>query len=42
MSQEKMEGGAYSRITPEIQALTRQWGKNAHIDRSLYEKNDVK
>ena len=42
MSQEKMEGGAYSRITPEIQALTRQWDKNAHIDRSLYEKYDVK
>lgn len=38
----KTEGGAYSRITPQIQELTRQWDKNAHIDRQLYEKYDVK
>lgn len=38
----KMEGGAYCRITPQIRELTRQWDKNAHIDRQLYEKYDVK
>lgn len=37
-----MEGGAYCRITPQIRELTRQWDKNAHIDRQLYEKYDVK
>jgi hypothetical protein len=37
MPQEKMEGGAYCRITPQIRELTRQWDKNAHIDRQLYE-----
>mgnify|MGYP000006534448 CR=1 FL=1 len=42
MPQEKMEGGAYCRITPQIRELTRQWDKNAHIDRQLYEKYDVK
>lgn len=42
MPQEKTEGGAYCRITPQIQELTRQWDKNAHIDRQLYEKYDVK
>lgn len=29
----KMEGGTYCRITPQIRELTRQWDKNAHIDR---------
>lgn len=38
----KMEGGAYCRITPQTRELTRQWDKNAHIDRQLYEKYDVK
>ena len=38
----KMEGGAYCRIMPQIRELTRQWDKNAHIDRQLYEKYDVK
>ena len=38
----KTEGGAYSRITPQIQEPTRQWDKNAHIDRQLYGKYDVK
>ena len=42
MPQEKSEGGAYCRITPQIRELTRQWDKNAHIDRQLYEKYDVK
>ena len=42
MPQEKMEDGAYCRITPQIRELTRQWDKNAHIDRQLYEKYDVK
>ena len=42
MPQAKTEGGAYCRITPQIQELTRQWDKNAHIDRQLYEKYDVK
>ena len=42
MPQEKMEGGAYCRITPQIRELTRQCDKNAHIDRQLYEKYDVK
>ena len=37
-----MEGGAYCRITPQIRELTHQWDKNAHIDRQLYEKYDVK
>lgn len=38
----KTEGGAYCHITPQIRELTRQWDKNAHIDRQLYEKYDVK
>ena len=42
MPQVKMEGGTYCRITPQIRELTRQWDKNAHIDRQLYEKYDVK
>ena len=42
MPQEKTEGGTYCRITPQIRELTRQWDKNAHIDRQLYEKYDVK
>lgn len=32
----------YCRITPQIEGLVQQWGQHAHIDKSLYQKYDVK